>query len=299
MIVSARAAATAAGAGPRAVSRRSVLVGAGLGLAGAAGIAGAAGAAAVPPLPGEVARAATRTTRVGRTPFETVDVVLGDDRARLYVPAGAPMQGDLPGSLVWFYPSFGSDHTSLDGAYAYGAMLAVDEGSVCLCPGFGDALTSEPALERQVAWAAWAGETFSVGRSFARANSGGGPLMTYAYARGMVPAARGIYLANAAYDVEDLFARDPARIGPLYGDDPAAVAAGNPARLPPGVWTGKRIEVVTSPQDRVLAEDAHGLALAARAEPVAADVRRVTHGQGHRVPGSTHAGMVSTFRSWL
>ncbi len=42
--------------------------------------------------------------------------------------------------------------------------------------------------------------------------------MTYDPARGMVPAARVIYLANAAHDVEDLRARDPARVGPLYAD---------------------------------------------------------------------------------
>ncbi len=276
---------------------------AGLGLAALAGTSGASSAAAasspVPTLPGEVSRAATRTTRLGAVPFETVDVVLGGDRARFHVPWGAPMKGDRPGGALWFYPSFGSDHTSLDGAYSYGAMLALDEGSLCLCPDFGGALTSEPAREHQVAWSAYVSETFSISRSFSRANSGGGALMTYAYARGMVPAARGVYLANAAYDVEDLWARDPARVGPLYGDDPAALAAGNPARLPSRVWTGKRIKVVTSPVDPVLPPGVHGLALAARAEPIAADVVRAEHPGGHRVPGSTHKDMISTFRAWL
>ncbi len=308
MSLSARAPARASTT-RRAVGRRTVLAGGGLAVLGAAGLAGASGAAATtaggtaaapaPRLPGEVARSATRTTRVGRTPYESVDVVLGGDRARLYLPWGAPLKGDLPGSAVWFYPPFGSDHTSLDGAYAYGAMLAVDEGSICLCPTFGASLTSEAAVEHQAAWARWAEEVLSVSCSFVRATSGGGALMTYAYARGMVRGTRGAYLANAVYDVEDLWARDPDRIGPLYGDDPAAVAAGNPARLPSHVWTGKRLKVVTSPQDPVVPERAHGLALAARAEPVASEVLRLTHAQGHLVPGSVHADMISTFRSWL
>ena len=125
--------------------------------------------------------------------------------------------------------------------------------------------------------------------------------MCYAYGRGMVPAQRGVYLANAAYDVEELYARDPARVGAAYGGDPAAVAATNPARLPARVWTGKRIAVVTSPQDVVVPAAAHGLALVAtaeRARPVAADVRSASHGQGHVVPGWTQQDMVTTFAAW-
>ena len=287
--------------GATPLRRRAVL---GAALAAAVGAAGAPGAWAasspVPTLPGEVSRTPTRTTRLGRVPFETVDVVVGGDTARLHVPWGAALKGDRPGGVLWFYHSSGSDHTALDGAYSYGSMLAVDRGSTSVCPAFGgtDPWPTRAALEHQEAWSRWVREVFSVGASFARANSGGGALMTYAYARGMVPAQRGVYLANAAYDVEELCARDPARVGRAYGDDPAAVAATNPARLPAGVWRGKRVEVVTSPADPVVPAAAHGLALAALARPVASDVRARSHDQGHTVPGWTHKDMVATFASW-
>lgn len=286
--------------------RRSVL---GAGLAATLALAGATAASApparaatspIPTLPGEVARGATRTTRLGRVPFETIDVVLGADTARLHVPWTSALKGAKPGGMLWFYHSNGSDHTALDGAYSYGSMLAMDRGATCVCPGFGSTSPwpAAAALEHQVAWSRWVGEVFSVGRAFARANSGGGPLMAYAYARNMVPAQRGMYLANAGYDMEDLYARAPGRVGPVYGGDTAAIAATNPARLPAQVWAGKRIKVVTSPQDPVVPAALHGLALAATARPVAADVRSQEHDQGHVVPGWTQKDMITTFSAW-
>lgn len=290
------------------VGRRGVL---GAGLAATLALAGAtagapsarAAASPVPRLPGEVARAATRTTRVGRVPFETVDVVLGADTARLHVPWTAALHGSAPGAMLWFYHSSGSDHTALDGAYAYGSMLAMDRGATCVCPGFGSTAPwpTAAALEHQEAWSLWVGRVFSVGAAYARANSGGGALMAYAYGTGMVPAQRGMYLANAGYDMDALCASAPERVAPAYGGDTASIAATDPARLPARTWTGKRIEVVTSPADQVLPAAVHGLALAAAAaaaRPTAADVRSRTHDQGHRVPGWTHQDMVVTFSSW-
>ncbi|TFV64683.1 hypothetical protein E4P41_00080 [Geodermatophilus sp. DF01-2] len=285
-------------------TRRSLLVGAAAGLVTAAvGVPSAQAApvyTAVPELPGEVSRSATRTTRLGKVPYEVIDVVWAGDRARLYVPWATPPKATKPGAVVWFYHANGSTHTALDGAFNYPAMLAVDRGAVCVCPNYGGSLwTSQPALAHQVAWARYVSGVFTVGAAFARANSGGGSLMVYAYAKDMVPALRGIYLANASYDMEDLYARDPGRIGPVYGNDPAAVAATNPARLPQSSWTGKRIKTVVSQADPVIPPARHGSALAALARPVAADVRVQYHDEGHVVPGWTHADMVSTFASWL
>ena len=299
----ARGRATTSCPHPTPLIGRRALLGAGL-VAAAAGVAGAPPARAagspVPTLPGEVSRSPTRTTRVGQVPFETVDVVVGGDTARLHVPWSAALKGSRPGAVLWFYHSNGSDHTVLDSAYSYGSMLAMDRGATSVCPAFGgtDPWPTEQALEHQVAWSRWVGQVFSVGRAFARANSGGGPLMCYAYARGMVPAQRGVYLANAAYDVEELYARDPGRVGRAYGGDPAAVAATNPARLPARAWAGKRLRVVTSPQDVVVPAASHGLALAALAAPVAADVRARSHEEGHHVPGWTHQDMLTTFSAW-
>ncbi|MCZ2836015.1 hypothetical protein [Modestobacter sp. VKM Ac-2985] len=289
--------------GPLA-SRRSVLLGAAAGLAGVAVGVGPAQAAPVytpiPKLPGEVSRSDTRTTRIGKKQYEAIEVVWGKDRARLYVPWATPPKAPKPGGVAWLYHSNGSTHTALDGAYAYPAMMLVDRGMVCVCPNFGGSTwTTQTALTHQVNWDKYISGVFNVGVAFARANSGGGSLMTYAYAKNMVRGMRGIYLANASYDMEDLYARDPGRIGPPYGNDPALVAATNPARMPQSAWAGKRVKTVVSLVDPLLPPDRHGLALAALAQPVAADVRIQYHDQGHTVPGWTHSDMVSTFSSWL
>lgn len=286
------------------LTRRATLIG-----AAAAGLTVAFGAAQaqaapvytpIPALPGEVSRTDTRTTRIGKKPFETIDVVWGSDRARLYVPWATPPKARKAGAVVWFYHANGSTHTALDGAYNYPAMLAVDQGAVCICPNYGGTLwTTQPALTHQANWAKYVSGVFTVGVAFARANSGGGSLMTYAYGKDMVPALRGIYLANATYDMADLAARDPARILPVYGNDPAQVAATDPASLPQSSWTGKRLKTVVSLADPLVPPAQHGLALASHARPVATDVRVQYHDQGHVVPGWTHADMASTFASWL
>ncbi|WP_336033498.1 hypothetical protein [Geodermatophilus sp. FMUSA9-8] len=287
----------------RGISRRSVLLGAAAGLAAVAAGTGTAAAAPVytpiPKLPYEVSRTDTRVSRVGKKNYECIDVVYNGDRARLYVPwATPPKAAQLV--MIWFYHSNGSDHTAMDGAYAYPGMLAVDKGAVCICPDYGGSLwTTQAALAHQATWATYVRNALRPTVSFARANSGGGPLMTYAYATGMVPAQRGIYLANAAYDMEDLYARDPGRIGPPYGDDPALVAATNPARLPQSSWARKRVKTVVSLLDPLVPPAQHGVALADLARPVAADVRVQYHDEGHVVPGWTHTDMVATFQSWL
>jgi hypothetical protein len=287
-----------------AVTRRAVLAGAAAGLAAVATVASPARAAPVytpiPKLPGEVSRTDTRTTRLGKKPFETVDVVWGGDTARLYVPWATPPKATAKGAVVWFYHSNGSTHTALDGAYNYGAMMAVDQGSVCVCPNFGGSLwTAQAALQHQANWSKYMSGVFTIGVAFARANSGGGSLMTYAYAKNMVPALRGIYLANGTYDMEELYSRDPGRIGPPYGNDPALIAATNPALLPQSSWAGKRVKTVVSLIDPVVPPTRHGLALADLARPVATDVRVQYHDQGHVVPGWTQQDMISTFASWL
>lgn len=286
------------------LTRRATLIGAGaLGLTAVFGATRAQAAPVytpIPKLPGEVSRTDTRTTRIGKKPFETIDVVWGSDRARLYVPWATPPKAPKAGAVVWFYHANGSTHTALDGAYNYPAMLAVDQGAVCICPNYGGTLwTTQPALTHQANWAKYVSGVFTVGVAFARANSGGGSLMTYAYGKDMVPRLRGIYLANATYDMADLAARSPERILPVYGNDPAQVAAGNPASFPQSSWAGKRVKTVVSLADPLVPPAQHGLALASLAQPVAADVRIQYHDQGHVVPGWTHSDMAKTFASWL
>ena len=137
--------------------------------------------------------------------------------------------------------------------------------------------------------------------------------MSLAYGNRAIPAQRGMYLASAAYDMEDLFARDPARIRPPYEDDLAAVGGSlgglypqNAARLPVSAWTGARIRVAVATNDQIVPADKHGLALIAKAAPVATQVSsrsfttQPTEGTlGHFVPDWVNGDMITTFRSWL
>lgn len=289
-------------------SRRTVLAVAAAGLAvGALGLPGAVPSASaapsyspIPLLPGEISRTDTRTTRLKKKKYECIDVSIQGDRARIFVPHTA-----IPGSktsygCVWFYHSNGSTYTSLDGAFKYGAEMAVDEGAICVCPNYGGSLwTNQASIQAQVNASLYMTSVWRLGMNFMRANSGGGPLMTYAYGNGLVPRTRGIYLANAAYDMEDLYARDPVRIGPVYDNDPALVAATNPARLPASSWTGGRIKVVVSEADFIVPPALHGVALVTAAAPVAVDTRVQWHTEGHVVPSWTQQDMIATFKSWM
>ncbi|MFC9918997.1 hypothetical protein [Agromyces binzhouensis] len=177
---------------------------------------------------------------------------------------------------------------------------AVDRGAVCICPNYGgDQWTSQTAITRQKNASSYMSAIWRVGASFLRADSGGGALMTYVYGNRPVPTARGMYLANAAYDMEDLYQRDPVRIGPPYGNDLATVQAANPARLPQSSWTGTRMKIVVSAADTILPPASHGLALADTARPVATQVTVDYHDGGHVVPSWTQADMINTFAAWL
>lgn len=290
---------------PRAdLSRRTLLTAAAAGLAlGAVGAPPAHAAPSyspIPLLPGEVTRTDTRLTRLKKKPYECIDVVLLGDRGRIFVPHAAIPRSTTSQGIVWFYHSNGSTHTSLDGAYKYGAEMAVDEGAICVCPDYGGSLwTTATAIQHQVNWSTYMNSVWRLGINFMRANSGGGPLMTWAYGNALVPRTAGIYLANAAYDMEDLYDRDPVRIGPVYNYDRDAVIATNPARLPQSAWKNSRIKTVVSLADVVVPPDRHGLALVATAGPVARDTRVQYHNEGHVVPGWTQNDMIATFKSWM
>ncbi|MEZ0491221.1 hypothetical protein AB2L28_03110 [Kineococcus sp. TBRC 1896] len=250
-------------------------------------------------MPGEVRRTATKVSRIGKRSYEVIDVVQNGDTARLSTPWTVALTGATPGVVVWFYHASGSTHTAMDGAGAYPVQLCVDQGMTSTCPAFGgpSTWTRQKAIGLQSRWSTWVPSTFRVGSAFARANPGGGSLMPYAYATSTVPEQRGIYLANATYDNEELYSRDPARIGSAYGNDPALVAPTNPARTPQDAWTGKRCETVAS-LAAIVPPASHGLKLVNLVRPVATDVRVQYHDQGHTVPGFTHTDTMSTFRAW-
>ena len=286
------------------LSRRGFLMTGAAGLAAAIGVAGSASPAAaadysvIPRLPGEISRYSTRYTDSRGNPYESIDVSYGGDKARVFVPWTTPPA--TPGiSVCWFYHSNMADRTALSSAYRYPAGVLADRGWVSICPDYGGSLwTSQGSLDRQAKWVTWMSSTFSVAKSYSRANSGGGPLMCWAYGANMIPNLRGIYLCNAAYDMTDLYERDPIRIRPVYGFSKSTMEKTNPARLPASAWTGKRVRVVVSAQDTIVPPAKHGMALVNKAAPVAASTSARWHDLAHENPSWANSDMVATFESW-
>ncbi|PTL72658.1 hypothetical protein C1I63_07225 [Rathayibacter caricis DSM 15933] len=257
----------------------------------------------IPRLPGEISRTDTATSRVGRKKYEVIDVVISGDRARLFVPHSAK-----PGtavSMIWYYHASGSNYAALSGAYQYSADQAVDQGLVSICPNYGGSLYTNPvALAAQTKAAAWVTSVWTVSASLLRSNSGGGTLLAWAYGKRMVPAIRGAYHASGSFDMEDLSRRDPSRVLPIYGNDPAAVRAANPLRLPESAWAGARLRVTGSSEDELVPLEMHGGRFYRRALPQAKEATIVVHSgedrpNGHTVPSSTNADMLTTFARWL
>jgi hypothetical protein len=286
------------------LTRRTLLLSGAAGIASAVGVAASASPAAasdysvIPRLPGEFKRTETKYSPHTAAPYESIDVSNGSDKARLFVPWTTPpsTQGI---TATWYYHSNMADRTALSSAYGYPAGLLVERGWVAICPDFGGSLwTSQAAIDHHARWVAWMASTFSVATAFSRANSGGGPLMCWAYGKNMIPNLRGMYLDNAAYDMTDLYARDPVRIRPVYGNSSATMEKTNPARLPASAWTGKRIRVTVSSQDTILSPAKHGMALVNKALPVAASATARWHDLGHKSPSWSSTDMIATFASW-
>ncbi|AZZ55227.1 LamG-like jellyroll fold domain-containing protein [Rathayibacter iranicus] len=258
---------------------------------------------AVPKLPGEVSRLATATSRTGKRRYEVIDVVVVGDRARLFVPHTTPPSRNTGTTMLWYYHARNGSHTALSSAFAYSADLAVDRGIVSICPTYGGSIwTSKRALEIQAAVAAWASSVWRIDASLLRSDSGGGPLLTWAYGTRMLPNILGAYLSNSSYDLEERAMSEPDKVLPHYADL-AAVAAANPARLPPSVWRGARLRITGSSDDVVVPFAKHGMALRAAALPVAKEATiRIHAGEGtggHTVPSFTNKEMLETFQRWL
>ena len=267
----------------------------------AAATVSAAAASPIPTLPGEVSRTSAVTPR--GVPYENITVSISGDKAQLFVPHTAIPRTTTVG-VIWYYHANGSTYSAMNGAYKYSGELLVDQGAVCFCPNLGGSLwTNSAALAYHAKAVTYMKSVFKIGISFLRGNSGGGSMECWAYGNNLVPAAKGCYLANGTYDMEDLASRDPIRIAPVYNNNPAAIRATNPARLPSSAWTGKRIRVVVSDAahpDIIVPPAQHGLALVASAAAGgAAENSVVYHQLGHQIPGLANKDMVDTFGRWL
>ncbi|MGL4339114.1 MAG: hypothetical protein ACRCSP_01630 [Rhodoglobus sp.] len=258
----------------------------------------------IPLLPGEISRLTNQITRIGKVPYENVLVSINGDLARLMIPWTA-----IPGStnrvgVVWFYHAAGSSHSALSSAFKYSSELCVDQGAVTICQNAGGSqYTNVIAQTAQRNGWTYMSSVFSVGVNLLRANSGGGSLACATYAEKLIPQVRGMYLASGSYDMEKLYATDPARIGLAYNNDPALVAASNPARLGPEFWAGSRIRVACadpSEPDPIVPSTDHGLALINKIQGYAIEnSSRFYLGGGHQVPSWTSLDMMAAFQRWL
>lgn len=289
----------------RMLTRRTLLLGTLGGLAvPLVGVgAGAANAApnysVVPKLPLEVSRLDTQVSRFGLK-YEAIDVNVDGDLIRLFVPHGVKLKPNTTkNAVVWYYHSTGSTYTALSSAFKYSAEMVLKEGAICVCPNFGgDQWVNDIAIARQKKASQYVSAVFTIGLAFLRANSGGAALMTYALGKNLVPAARGMYSASGAINVEDLYAKDASRVGPMYGNDRTKIAATNPTRLPASDWKGKRMRFVMSSVDPICAPAAHGELIIANTKGGAVEASARYHAGGHTVPSFTHQDMIDTFRRW-
>ncbi|MET0863814.1 MAG: hypothetical protein ABWZ98_05720, partial [Nakamurella sp.] len=260
-----------------------------------------AAASPIPKLTGEISRTSAVTPR--GVPYENITVSISGDKAQLFVPHTAIPKTATVG-VIWYYHANGSTYSAMNGAYKYSGELLVDQGAVCFCPNLGGSLwTNSAAIAYHGRAVAYLKTQFRIGVSFLRGNSGGGSMASYAYGKNLVPAAKGLYLANGTYDMEDLASRDPIRIMPVYDNSASKVVATNPARIPASAWNGKRIRVVVSDAahpDIVVPPAKHGLALVSSARRGgAAENSVVYHQLGHQIPGLANKDMVDTFGRWL
>jgi hypothetical protein len=258
----------------------------------------------IPLLPNEITRMDTQHTPSGK-PYEVVDVDISGDRTRLFVPHASPPSKTAWVPVIWFYHANGSSYSALSGVFKSGAEPAVDYGAISVCPNNGGSseFASPKAVAAHTNAIAYVNNLWRVYHSFGRANSAGGALMCWAFGNKLLPRPQGLYLASAAYDMMDLYGRDPVRVGLPYDYDTARIQATNPATLPQSSWTGARIRASYSTSDQIVPPAKHALALIAKASPVATETSTLPHDAGgeptgHYIPGYINNDMLLTFKRW-
>lgn len=291
-----------------AVSRRGFMVLAAGGVGGLLATGGGAqGALAATPapsptLPGEYYRKANQLTPAG-TLFDNICVRINGDVTRLHVPQSVKPGAAVP--VVWFYHGAGSDHNALDGGFKTSAASVVDSGGIAVCQTAGGTLYSHPKAQAiQVAGYSWISGIYTVTGSTLRATSGGGALACETYAAKLIPNIIGMYNVNAVYDIEALYTSGGEFAGSViaaFGDDPAAIAAANPARHPTSAWTGAKLRVIVSQpnsSDLTVPPAQHGLKLLSVASPTAAEASLKVHATGHATPSFSVTDFQTAARRW-
>ncbi|PWJ48632.1 hypothetical protein SAMN06264364_12913 [Quadrisphaera granulorum] len=291
---------------PRAVSRR-LFTTAVVSVLGVGAVPLSAAQAATPSpspkLPNEYYRKSNQVSLNTKVLFDDISVRIQGDAARLFVPQ--TVKPGQPVRVVWLYHGAGSDQNAIAGGFKSTAHLIVERGAIAICQNAGGTKYSHPSAQAiQVAGWQWISSVYDVRSNTLRATSGGGALACETLGSSLIPLISGMYNVNAVYDLEALYngdGRDRASIIGAFGDDPAAIHAANPARLPQSAWAGKTLRIVVSQpdsSDRTVPPEQHGLALLALASPVAAEATLRTHSNGHSTPGFADPDFMAAFARW-
>lgn len=263
----------------------------------------AAHADPTPGLPNEVSRMGNLTTTSGgRTPYDNIEVEIGGDLARIYVPHSIKPGQETPVGAVWFNHGAGSTHDVMNTGYRYPASLVVDNGAIAIGIAAGGNTYSN-AYAQQAQRNAWRylSSVFPVRMNFVVGSSAGGALASYSIGRELMPYIRGLYMVNAVYDTEWGFRRDIQNrtgIRGAFDNDRDLARKHNPANIPEAAWAGANVKVVVSEQDHVVVPEDNGLALIDHIKDVANEALVEYHPLGHNVPGDVHQDMIATFARW-
>ncbi len=262
-------------------------------------------ASTAPRLPGEVSRTANVLTQKGRKLYDNIEVDIGGDRARLFIPQTVSRNSTAAIGAVWFFHAASSSHNALNGGYKYPGELVVDQNAIAICINAGGTqYTNSIATNAQKnAWT-YLNALYTVRRNFLRATSFGGSLACYTYGKKLIPYIRGLYLVNGLYDNEWLYGYDTenrAHVGDAYNNDMTLIKGTNPARISAAPWANSRVKVLVSddahPDDLVIPSK-NGLALIQKIAPVATTAQVMYHTLGHDTPGFAHTDMMKTFAQW-
>ena len=262
-------------------------------------------AQAAPKLPGEVSRTANVLTQKGKRLYDNIEVDIGGDRARLFIPQTVSRNSTASIGAVWFYHAASSSHNALNGGFKYPGELVVDQNAIAICINAGGTqYTNSVATNAQKnAWT-YLNALYTVRRNFLRATSFGGSLACYTYGKRLMPYIRGLYMVNALYDNEWLYAYDTknqAHVGDAYNNDLTLLKGTNPARISATPWRNSRVKVLVSDDahpDNVVIPSRNGLALIKKIAPVAVAAEVMYHTLAHGTPGFAHTDMIKTFAQW-
>ncbi len=266
-----------------------------------------AGAATAPKLPSEVSRVPNLVTPLGRKLYDSIEVDIQGDRARIFLPQTVTQRSTTPVGAVWFYHGAGSDHNkAMAGGFKYAAELIVDQGAIAICQNVGGTQFSNP-FAQQVQKNGWAymSSLFTIRQNFLRATSGGGNLAIWTQGKKLMPYIKGLYMVNANYDLEKMYygtnANYTMAVGAAFNNDPALIAANNPARIGAWAYSGVNVKAVVSDDahpDTTVPPHDHGIALVNKIKSVAADATIAYHALGHDTPSWTNRDMVTVFSRW-